>query len=294
MMINKHGSFYIRNGWPTKILLAVRNDNHIFSPNFELQAVDSIGMGRVMIKALRYWSDAMGLTIEDKDVQGIFCTETALFREIFEYDLFLQDIGSLWLLHRGLATNEEKATAWYWAFNCFDKAQFTKLDFVDALYGYMVSNGATNRKPAVEKEFDCFKNTYVCGEQFDVKKIIEEDTIPFFAPLGLISLRDGNVFEKQKTKARAIPLDILLYCILKDNQEHLINNHQISIDSLLEQKNQVGKYFSLNYSTLIEMLQLLENRGKIHLINNFGNRHIEVDYQDTDELLRNYFQSIGR
>ena len=41
MQINKHGSFYLRNGWPTKILDAVRNDAHIYSPNNELLAVDT-------------------------------------------------------------------------------------------------------------------------------------------------------------------------------------------------------------------------------------------------------------
>ncbi len=51
MQINKHGSFYIRNGWPTKAIDAITNDAFIFSPNNELNAVDEIGVGRVMIKA---------------------------------------------------------------------------------------------------------------------------------------------------------------------------------------------------------------------------------------------------
>lgn len=51
MQINKHGSFYIRNGWPTKIIGAITTDEHIYSPNNELKAVDTIGVGRVMIKA---------------------------------------------------------------------------------------------------------------------------------------------------------------------------------------------------------------------------------------------------
>ena len=56
MTLNKHGSFYIRNGWPTKIMDAITSNPHIFSPNNELLAVDSIGVGRVMIKAMRYWA----------------------------------------------------------------------------------------------------------------------------------------------------------------------------------------------------------------------------------------------
>ena len=70
MVVNKHGSFYLRSGWGTKIIDAVKEDETIFSPNNEQAAVDNIGLGRVMIKALRYWSDAIGLTEEEKKTYG--------------------------------------------------------------------------------------------------------------------------------------------------------------------------------------------------------------------------------
>ena len=66
MQISKHGSFYIRNGWPTKIMDALR-EPHIFSPNNELYAVDTIGVGRVMIKAMRYWATVLGIASEGTD-----------------------------------------------------------------------------------------------------------------------------------------------------------------------------------------------------------------------------------
>ena len=69
MVVNKHGSFYLRSGWGTKIIQAVNEDEMIFSPANELRAVDNIGLGRVIIKALRYWSEATGLTSEKK-IQG--------------------------------------------------------------------------------------------------------------------------------------------------------------------------------------------------------------------------------
>ena len=71
MVVNKHGSFYMRSGWGTKIIQAVKEDNMIFSPSNEQAAIDSIGLGRIMIKALRYWSDVMGLTNEVKTQNGI-------------------------------------------------------------------------------------------------------------------------------------------------------------------------------------------------------------------------------
>ena len=71
MVVNKHGSFYMRSGWGTKIIQAVEENDMIFTPSSEQEAIDNIGLGRVMIKALRYWSDAMKLTHEEKAQGGI-------------------------------------------------------------------------------------------------------------------------------------------------------------------------------------------------------------------------------
>ena len=85
-----------------------------------------------------------------------------------------------------------------------------------------------------------------------------------------------------------------MYCIVEDNSEHLRDNQQISIDELLESSCQIGKYMNLSYSSLIEILQQLENEGRISLINNFGNRYIQLAKQDTRELLESYYQSALR
>jgi hypothetical protein len=294
MIINKHSSFYIRNGWPTKILLAVRADNHIFSPNAELKAVDELGMGRVMIKALRYWAKALGLTLETKDAQGIVSVETELFTLLYENDRYLQNEASLLLLHRELAVNIEEATAWFWAFNEHSKSTISKEEFVDGFYSYLISNGGVAGKDSVEKEFNCFKNTYVSDGKFDVEKIMEENTIPFFAPVSLLRMIGKDKYEKVKMLAKRIPVDILFYCILNDNAEILKTNRQISIDDMVEKKSQVCRYFNISYGALVEMLQMLENRGKIKLYNNFGNRHIEVIDSNSRGILENYYQSVRR
>ena len=286
MLLNKHGSFYIRNGWPTKIINAINADHLIFSPNNELDAVDNIGVGRVMVKAMRYWASAMGLATEDKIQQGVTCNLTNLGNVIAARDPFCQDKGTLWLLHRNLATNEAQATAWYWAFNVYNSKSFSKDDFCSAFYSYVQRAGGNYQKNAVDKEFDCFKNTYVSDKAFDIEKIIEEDTVPFFAPLRLLTYNSG-VFERTKMSAKDIPTDILLYCIMMDNEKALKSKRQLSIDMLLEEPNQVGKYMNLTYAVLLELLLQLENQGYIKVINNFGNRHIEIITNSTPVVILN-------
>lgn len=289
MVINKHGSFYLRSGWGTKILQAVREDAMIFTPANELKAVDNIGLGRVMIKALRYWADATGLTEEQKMQGGIREERTKLFELIEEHDRYFQKIGSLLLVHRNLARNEDDATAWYWAFNEFDKQTFTKEEFVDGFHYYLAVNGMNVKKAAVDKEFNCFKNTYLGDKKFDIKSIMDEDTTPMLAPLNLLKINQEKKYEKNALSKVDIPLPILVYAIAMDNFEESSSGGQISIDKLMEEKKQVGKYFCIRYSKLIEMLLEAENKKLLTLNNNFGNRHIEFLDVKYDQLLNDYF-----
>ena len=289
MVINKHGSFYLRSGWGTKIIQAVEADNMIFSPANEQEAVDRIGLGRVMIKALRYWADASGLTTEEKVQGGIAERKTDLFDLLEANDRYFQKLGSLLLLHRNIALNEENATAWYWAFNEFDKQAFTKEEFVDGLHYFLAVNEMSIKKAAVDKEFNCFKNTYLAEKKFDIKTVMDEDTYPFFGLLHLLRINEEKKFEKTYLTKAEMPLHILIYAIAKDNPEESGHRGQISIDKIMEEKRQVGRYFPMRYSKLIDMLLEAENKKLLTLNNNFGNRFIEFSDVQYDRLLNEYY-----
>ena len=289
MVINKHGSFYLRSGWGTKIIQAVEADDMIFSPANEQEAVDRIGLGRVMIKALRYWTDVSGLTVEEKVQGGISERKTQLFDLLDVNDRYFQKLGSLLLLHRNIALNEDNATAWYWAFNEFDKQSFTKEEFVDGLHYFLAVNGMSIKKAAIDKEFNCFKNTYLAEKKFDIKTAMDEDTYPFFGPLHLLRVNEDKKFEKTYLTKAEMPLHILIYAIAKDNPEESSHRGQISIDKIMEEKRQVGKYFPMRYSKLIDMLLEAENKKLLTLNNNFGNRFIEFSDVQYDKLLDEYY-----
>lgn len=289
MVINKHGSFYLRSGWGTKIIQAVEADDMIFSPANEQEAVDKIGLGRVMIKALRYWADASGLTTEEKVQGGIAERKTDLFDLLETNDRYFQKPGSLLLLHRNIALNEENATAWYWAFNEFDKQSFTKEEFVEGLHYFLAVNEMSIKKAAVDKEFNCFKNTYLAEKKFDIKTVMDEDTYPFFGSLHLLRVNEDKKFEKTYLTKAEMPLHILIYAIAKDNPEESSHKGQVSIDKIMEEKRQVGKYFPMRYSKLIDMLLEAENKKLLTLNNNFGNRFIEFSDVQYEKLLNEYY-----
>lgn len=294
MVVNKHGSFYMRSGWGTKIIRAVEEDDMIFTPSKEQDAIDNIGLGRIMIKALRYWSEAMQLTREEKIQTGIKLVPETIFNNIKQYDLYFQKQGTLLLMHRNLALNEENATAWYWVFNELASSSFCKETFVEGFHAYLSVNGMKVKKDAVEKEFNCLKNTYIGDSKFDKNSIMDEDTYPFLAPLKILRMKDKNIIEKRQLAEKEIPLEILIYAIAMDNLEDSKNGNQVNIDKLLEEKKQIGKYFNIKYSKLLELLMEAENKKYINLNNNFGNRFIEFNGYKYENLIKKYYMDKER
>lgn len=291
MVVNKHGSFYMRNGWGTKIIQAVNYDAHIFSPSKEQDAVDYIGVGRIMIKALRYWAVAMGLTKESKDQTGIVQEKTAVFQVIERQDIYFQKKGSLMLMHRNLVLNKEEATAWYWLFNEWGNRSIDKQEFIEAFYSFLSVNGMHIKKAAIDKEFNCLKSTYIGDEKFDLKSIMDEDTYPFLAPLRILCINENKNIVKRSLEKKEIPFEILIYCIAMDNVQESQACSSVNIDKLVEEKKQIGKYFNLKYSMLIDVLLEAENKGYISLNNNFGNKYIEFTNDNYTQLLDKYYIS---
>ena len=102
MKIKGHEKFVLREGWLTKGIRGVSEDNHLFSGN---DGADKLGVGTNMVKSIRYWMQAFDLF--DEDIK----TRTQLNRigeMILDKDLYLEDTFTLWLLHSRIAKNEDK------------------------------------------------------------------------------------------------------------------------------------------------------------------------------------------
>ena len=114
MKFRAHDTFFIRKGWLSKGMKYVEWHMPVFISK-EDNPMDVLGIGANMVKALRYWLQAVGLTEEPnkgKRVQSF----TVLGKSIFENDRYIEELGTLYLLHYKLATNKEEATAWYYFF----------------------------------------------------------------------------------------------------------------------------------------------------------------------------------
>ena len=98
-----HESFACRYGWLPKLYEAVTADPKLFSS--DERAILTLGLGRNMVKSIRFWGEAFGLT---RQVGGeVHTTRFAdrLLNPIDGLDRYLETAGSLWRLHWTLATH---------------------------------------------------------------------------------------------------------------------------------------------------------------------------------------------
>ena len=113
MKFRAHETFFIRKGWISKGMKYVSISPDVFISK-EDNPMDVMGIGANMVKSLRYWLQAIGVTQEPsngKRTQAL----TPFGQLVFAHDKYIEEIGTLYLLHYKLASNKDMATSWYYS-----------------------------------------------------------------------------------------------------------------------------------------------------------------------------------
>ena len=98
MKFRAHDTFFIRKGWLSKGMKAVHSKPDVFVSKDE-NPMDVLGIGSNMVKSLRYWLVATNLTEEALQNKRRIQKFTEFGNQVFKNDRFLEEYGSLYLLH---------------------------------------------------------------------------------------------------------------------------------------------------------------------------------------------------
>lgn len=292
MKFRAHDTFFIRKGWLSKGMERVAAKNDLFVDKNE-NPMDVLGIGSNMVKALRYWLQAVGLTTESnkgKRVQKL----TSLGTEIFNNDRFIEELGTLYLLQYQLAKQDEDATAWYYFFNEFSVSEFTREEFVQGLQNYilMSDDASTVAIRSLNDDFACIINTYLPRYKSNLGRCSPENNIDCpFGELGLVDIAN----KKQKTYKKTIPSaksfnPWVIYAVIMDQAD---GRDEIGLNELLTKPKNIGKIFNLDAITMLDILHNVENRGLIKIIRTAGLDVIHLNKQMTfDACVKKYYETI--
>lgn len=296
MKFRAHDTFFIRKGWLSKGIRNVNENRDVFvTKDKDRNPMDVLGIGANMVKALRYWLQAVGLTVEPNAGQR-YQTLTDFGKVVLEKDPYIEEIGTLWLLQYYLAKNEENATAWYYFFNEFNMTEFTHNEFVQSLQSYAAMRQEQPALRSLEDDFSCIVNTYVSRTKTSSAKVSPENIID--CPLGELGLVDVikkngpfSVYKKSIPAVDSINPWIALAVIYDQSK----NSQEITLSTLLTSPNNIGRIYNLDAVTLVELLHRAERTGRVKIVRTAGLDYIKLEsgYGFLD-CVNKYYEEIVR
>ena len=292
MKFRGHETFFIRKGWLTKGMKYVKRHPDVFVSKEE-KPMDVLGIGSNMVKSLRYWMQAVGITKEPthgKRTQQF----TPLGELIYRYDRYIEEQGTLSLLQYELASNQEEATAWYFFFNEFQMLEFTRDDFIRGLKNYvlMQDEETSVADRSYQDDFSCIINTYIPRIKGGRLQFSPENNIA--CPLGELGLidyvsQDRTIYRKTMVQPQMLSPYIALAMILLQHDD----NTEVSLESLLHAHKSIGRAFNLDMTTLMQLLKQLEQLGEVEVVRTAGLDvvHIMTEYT-AQECIEQYYQDV--
>ena len=158
--ISGHETFPCRYAWLPKAVRGLREDPKLFWD--EGTAMVELGVGKNMVRSIRFWSQVMGMAkVETKgqryavtEIGDVLLAENGL-------DPFLEDIRTLWLLHWNLATNiENPLLAWDFLLNRWQEPELVPSAALKALQKEVEKQENQFSMVTLGQHFKTFLHTY--------------------------------------------------------------------------------------------------------------------------------------
>lgn len=291
MLFAGHETFHLRDGWLHKGMNAVRSNPMIFADPF---ATDELGVGRNMVNSIRYWLTALELAEESKakvDNKPKPKLElSALGKLIAKHDPFIEEDTTLWVLHYNLASNQTRATTWFWLFNKFPMKRFDSQTFINYLSRW-ISTESTKpvATPSLQKDMACLARTYTKASSRNQDSSPEDTFESPFSSLGLMDFLENTGSFRMNIGERKIPLAAFGYAVLRFCEKSQATSNEVSLQDLTSAAGSPGRAFLLSSDCLLDHLTALQDtygRKAFSFSRTAGMNLLRVGDQDSVSFLK--------
>ncbi len=290
-----HETFVVRTFWPKKGYDFIKKEGNFSNDD----TVVDLGVGKNMVASINYWMKALGLYDDEKKrltdfADWIFADDG--------YDPFLEDLGTLWLLHYYLVKTNY-ASIYNLIFNelrkeraVFNKSQLKA--FIKRKYLELEDNSINLN--TVDKDISVFTRLYGRVDYQNMTKDFEDEINSLMIELELISstiedeIKEGtNKREKVEwfhlhgENRNTLPPAILLYTIL----DNFPDARNIAINRLAIEPNSPGLVFLLSRDGLYKKIKEIESLySGIILSETAGNLVLVLpEGFKKEEILKDYY-----
>ncbi len=296
----RHETFHPRYGWFRKAYRSVAEDPHVF--DYE-DAPVRIGVGKNMVRAIRFWGLAAGLITNTSEHRRRKRLKPTPFGEqLFGesgWDPWMEDPGTLWLIHWRLLRKHCLLPVWWLAFNEFHPIEFTD-DTLEDVVVHQIEGTSGWKSPhpsSLKKDVSALLRTY--APQDRKKRSGTDDALDCpLRELGLIR-RAANpgryrfiLGEKPHLPSAVATAAALEFAGLTGGA-----GNTIAVSRLVHEPGSPGKAFKLNEAELLAALEPTVQRQSIIGLTSSTGAHVLSWSGAPDDLagtvLADYYGSEG-
>ena len=250
----RHESFPLRFGWIAKGLAALDRDPGLFTRE---DATVELGVGKNMVASIRHWLQAAQVVSK----AGSNRLNLTMIGEVAfgaGGDRYLEDEGTIWLLHWLLATNPQRATSIYWFFNHFHKVEFTSAEVAAALSDFAKRN-VHSRVAATTLKNDASLILRMYSRARASTRLPLEDALD--SPLAALDLQervDAKTWRAAPMERDELPLSVFAFAVAE--LFHSMGVQQLAVEQLMYSgRNHCapGAVFRMTEDGLIRKLEAL-------------------------------------
>lgn len=248
-----HQTFAFRHGWLEKGVRAVEQHPAVFLQD---NALVRLGVGKNMVESIKHWCLVTQMIEEYRDDGSQAYRVTDIGKKLLlEWDPFLEDDASLWLVHWLLATNPHVGTTWQLMFGEFFRPDFTKKEVVEYVLSFAAKHTMKVQESSINRDVDCFIRTY--NSSNGSSNMLSEETFdcPLLA-LDLIQLYpDGEIFRFAIGPKPSLPADVVAFALSQYFDRMEKSSNTLSVQECLYGTNSPGQVFKLDENSLLQYIE---------------------------------------
>jgi hypothetical protein len=275
-----HEKFVFRHSWLKKGVDLVTESPSIFA---ESDALIKFGVGKNMVRSIRYWCQITELIQERELVDRKRMFEpTSLAINLLDnngWDPYLEDIGTLWLLHWKISTNIKRGLIWYLTFSSFLESEFSKQQLVIFITKKLETLGINISVSSIEREVDCFFRTYIPARSKKGK--IPEDSLD--CPLSELELLrfypEFDVYHFNVGPKPSLPNEIFAFSLLEFLPNLTSHRRTVAVEECIYNNGSPGQIYKLDEKSVEDYLIWLEDKtnGRIRIQETAGLQQLYID-----------------
>jgi hypothetical protein len=264
-----HETFPCRYAWLPKAVSQLRKNPRLFAE--EDKAMVHLGVGKNMVRAIRFWADAAG--VAESGSEGFEVTNFG--DSIFGsegFDPFLEDVQTLWLVHWMLSTSvEEPLFAWHYLLNFWHRPDFTRTEALDTFQREAQRLGKKLSAVTLDHHFTTFLHTYLPtrgakGEILEDNLDCPLTELAFVTRVGERPLADSGrrepIYAFRVEDKPEISPELFVYCLNEFWTKRRATEGTLAFRDVAVGEGSPGQVFKLPEATIRHRLENLAHDSK--------------------------------